>query len=337
MRIVQLVGLHRMGGEWVTVPPRRYGGIQWVVAHLVSGLAELSQRVFLLAPPGSEEFWRRMERVTVLPYTEYSQAAEWLRENAERYDVVHSHVSWDVHSPYWLLGGAGVWIHTWHVKDNIRRNGQNIPNVVCVSQSQAEATGFSSSPVVRLPVHMRWYPLKEDWDPEAAYLLYMGLLAEWKGIEDAVALARVAGKRLVVAGPKVDNRYDELLNGPYATYMGEVGGVERLELLQGALYTLCLYNNSGGWREPGATIVSESAACGTPVIGYANGCLPELLGDDKVGFIARDVPDAAAKMLTHHFRPAEVRWHALEKWDHMKIVKEYMHLYMDIMEGGGWQ
>ena len=342
MRIVQLVGVYPgWDGEPRTVPPRGYGGIEWVVATLTAGLAGLGHTVFLMAAPGSAQFWDRRYGglVTTIEYTEYREATSWLKRHSADYDIVHSHISWNIHSPWWQLRGAEragriKWVHTWHVKDNIHPiDTGNIPNVVCVSRSQRDSCGFHG-PVIPLPVNPDWYPLESK---KRDYLLYMGLVAEWKGIEEAIELARRARRRLIVAGPKVSDRFDDLLNRSYVEYRGVVGGEERLELLQRARFVLCLYNSRNKWREPGATVVSEANACGTPVIAFPNGCLPEIIEDGVNGVMASNVEEAWQKMNQFMVSPVAVRNYALRHWAHIDIAAHYVEVYNRLLAGETWQ
>jgi len=125
------------------------------------------------------------------------------------------------------------------------------------------------------------------------YLLFFGRIHHHKGVHEAIEVARRTGMRLVIAGIVQDETYfqekvEPHIDGSTVEYLGSVGPEKRQEVLGGALALLHLIN----FDEPFGLSVVESMACGTPVIAFGRGSMPELIRDGSTGFIVADVDDA---------------------------------------------
>src|SRR5262249_50826905 len=150
-----------------------------------------------------------------------------------------------------------------------------------------------SAPVIPLPVNPARCQFSAAKD---RYLLFLGRISAHKGVRQAARFAHAAGYRLKLAGPAWERDYFDALLADFPDtidYLGEVGGRKRTMLLARARALLALSQTYGGlfepWVEPGATVVSEAAASGTPVIASDNGCLPEI-----VPGIGEVLPESAA-------------------------------------------
>lgn len=316
---------------WITVPPQGYGGIQWACAHLVGGLLDLGHEVELVGAPGSP----RRERLTALDVTSAEDVSAWARTC--EVDVVHDHS--DALAVSSLVARRTGWISTHHLNGRPR----DPLNCVYLSDAQRRDAGADDGVVVPLPVTLSRYRFSPRKDP---FLLFLGRVSEHKGAYEAAAFAAAAGRRLVLAGPSWEPAYlDRILadHGSVVDVIGEVGGVQRLDLLSRATAVLVLSQAvpgpwGGTWVEPGATVVSEAAASGTPVIATPNGCLAELVpgvgvlvdpgteGDDAIARAAlAALPDAWT-----------VRAAAQRRWAHEVIVARYVDLYEHVRSGGHW-
>ncbi len=307
--------------RWITVPPQGYGGIQWVVAHLVAGLLELGHEVALLGAPGSPD---GHPNLSVIPVAEQSEMRSWLR--TAQVDVVHDHSDGKV-AP--LAGTAFVSTH--HL------TSRPVHQAGCVYLSRAHRThcgGGAAAPVIPIPVDPSRYAgpaAKED------FLLFLGRISPHKGALEAAAFARAAGLPLVLAGPSWEADYHDQIMDEYGDGVrlaGEVGGDERRRMLATARAILVLSQPTIGpwggiWCEPGATVVSEAAASGTPVIATANGCLPEIVPPvgALVGYGCDFEPADAKHCLNELPSPAEVRAEAVRRWNHVAIARRYVEIY----------
>ena len=317
---------------WITVPPQGYGGIQWMVATHIEGLLDLGHDVTLLGAPGSPRVPNQMRVISI---TDRDEVFAWLSSND--YDIVHDFSNGKIFSPEWLNGKP--WISTHHF------TGQpvNRENTVYVSDSQASLCGSEVRKRIRIPVNLNRYRLVERKDD---YLLYLGRVSAWKGVYESAEFASAIGMRLLVAGPVWEQEYSRKIIesfGDYVEFLGETGGEGRIRLIENASALMCLSQYVMGpwgdiWSEPGATVVSEAAASGTPVIGSENGCLPEIV--PPVGAVVPygvEITDEAAKTIFGSLPcPYEVRGYAETHWDHIKIAKEYEATYQSALSGSKW-
>jgi glycosyltransferase involved in cell wall biosynthesis len=152
--------------------------------------------------------------------------------------------------------------------------------------------------------------------------------------------------RLVVAGPAWEPEYVERIEADFRSVVervGEVGGAERSALISGARAVLVLSQSVPGpwghlWSEPGATVVSEAAISGTPVIATRNGCLPDLVPGvgALVGYGSSFTAREAEAALSRLPAPAEVREVAMGRWHYRGIAERYEELYRRVIAGGRW-
>jgi len=315
--------------EWITLPPQGYGGIQWFVTNLIDGLAGLRCTVSVLGAPGSRS---NHENVRFYNVVDREGVQEFLAGGV--WDIVHDHTNGAYFDATWTEGKKFVGTHHLTGPPVLR-------NCVFSSHAQARAAFQSDAPVVRIPVNLERYPLQCQ---KADYLLFLGRVSPWKGTREAAAFAKAAGRRLVVAGPTWETEYASAIKrdfGGTVDFVGTAGGEWRRRLIREATAILVLSQPVHGpwghvWCEPGATVVSEAAACGTPVISSKNGCLPEIV--PGVGVCLDDDFDisGASTVLNYLPAPRTVRSLAYERWNHGLIAKLYLDLYQMVEAGHGW-
>lgn len=318
--------------KWVTVPPQGYSGIHWVVTHLVDGLLHIGHTVFLLGAPGSEEHHPRLH---VISASEVDDIYAWLRTAAV--DMVHDHSCGGLNSR--LLPSSLPYLSTHHLTGR----PEHPANCVYLSRSQRTDASADGAPVVRIPVNSGRYSFRRDKDD---YLLFLGRVSAFKGTYEAAAFARAAGRPLVVAGPSWESDYRDRIARDFphtVEFVGEVGGGERLELLSGATALVATSQATMGpwgttWREPGATVVSEAAASGTPVVATPNGCLAEIV--PPVGVLVPEGDSFTAKVarsvLARLPPPETVRSEAEARWGHVRGARRYQYLYHAVLAGARW-
>jgi glycosyltransferase involved in cell wall biosynthesis len=166
------------------------------------------------------------------------------------------------------------------------------------------------------------------------YLLFIGLLYSHKGINYAMDVAEQTGKKLVIAGPiyKLDYYKEEieprLMNNPNFRYVGSVGGNIRQQLLK---YAECILFPTV-WEEPFGLVMIEAMACGTPVLAFGNGAVPEVLS----GFpdlICRDAEEMALKVLNPSYPDAAtLRKYVEEHFSSGKMTERYLQIYSDVIK-----
>ncbi|HEX4866482.1 MAG TPA: glycosyltransferase family 4 protein [Acidimicrobiales bacterium] len=165
------------------------------------------------------------------------------------------------------------------------------------------------------------------------HLLFFGRIHPDKGAAEAIEVARRAGRPLVMAGIIQDQEYFERAVAPYldgrqARYVGPVDASARNDVLGGAHALLHLID----FEEPFGFSVVEAMACGTPVVAYDRGSMPELIDDAVTGFVV-DGLDAAVAAVSRvdTLDRRRVRAVAVERFHHDRMVDEYVDVYRAVL------
>jgi glycosyltransferase involved in cell wall biosynthesis len=301
------------------------------VSTIIDGLLAAGHRVGLLGAPSSPP----RPGLTVVDAAEPSDIRRHLMTHA--YDVVHDHTNGAVFSRRWLSKTPSL--STYHLTGR----PADPCNAVYLSASQRELAHAPDAPVVRLPVNPGRVKFRVN---KSDHLLFLGRVSPWKGALEAAAFADAAGRKLWLAGPAWEEEYLGRITvefGESVELLGDVGGAERTELLASAAAILVLSQPvvgpwGGTWQEPGATVVAEAAASGTPVIGTENGCLPEIVPHVGTLIRPRHVPEPSEtrRILSHLPSAAAVRAAAIREWDVSHIVQQYIDLYCRVTGGDQW-
>ncbi|MGH9093318.1 MAG: glycosyltransferase, partial [Acidimicrobiales bacterium] len=178
--------------------------------------------------------------------------------------------------------------------------GTHVP-IVCISAAQHRAAPHI--PVARVIHHgvdADLFPVGDGaGDADGPYCLFLGRMAPDKGAHRAVAVARAAGMRLLMAAkmrePWEVRYFTEMVEpvlGPDAVYLGEVPHARKLELLGGAAALLFPIR----WNEPFGLVMLEAMACGTPVLAFPEGAAPEVVEHGRTGFLCGDEDEMAAAL-----------------------------------------
>ncbi len=165
------------------------------------------------------------------------------------------------------------------------------------------------------------------------YLLFFGRIHPDKGTHDAIRIAQKAGKKLIIAGIVQDNAYFEERVKPYiddesVVYVGSAGPEKRNKLLGNALVLLHpIY-----FDEPFGLSIAEAMACGTPVIAYNRGSMPELIKSGETGFIVSGLNEAvdvinSISSINRRF----CREHAIQNFSTERMVNDYYKVYQKIL------
>jgi glycosyltransferase involved in cell wall biosynthesis len=167
------------------------------------------------------------------------------------------------------------------------------------------------------------------------YLLFFGRIHPDKGPAQAIEVARRVGLPLVMAGIVQDQRYFEEevaphIDGHHVRYLGPVGPAERPELLGGAVALLHLIS----FDEPFGFSVVEAMACGTPVVAFQRGSMPELVDEGRTGFLVGDVDGAAeaVRLVTALDREA-IRRTAVDRFGRDRMIDDYLRAYDKVLAG----
>jgi glycosyltransferase involved in cell wall biosynthesis len=189
--------------------------------------------------------------------------------------------------------------------------------------------------VVYNGIPMDRYPLRQDKDD---YLLFLGRADEEKAPDLAIAAAREAGRRLVMCVTTKNERERaywaervEPLLGDDVEVRDEVSQQEKAELLAGAAALLFPIQ----WPEPFGLVMTEAMACGTPVIAWRNGSVPEVVADGQTGVVVSSVEEMAAAVdRVGGLDPRVMRQRVQERFSAEAMITGYERIYQRVLAGG---
>ena len=173
-------------------------------------------------------------------------------------------------------------------------------------------------------------PLRSTAGPE---LVAFGRIHPDKGTAQAIAIARAAGRRLIICGIVQDEAYfaeqvQPHLDGDQVRYLGSIGPEQRAQVLGGAAVLL----HPIGFDEPFGLSVVEAMACGTPVVAYRRGSMAEVVDEGVTGYLAHDVPSAvAAVTAATRLDRDRVGARARERFGVARMVQDYLRVYEQIL------
>jgi glycosyltransferase involved in cell wall biosynthesis len=170
---------------------------------------------------------------------------------------------------------------------------------------------------------------------EGQYLLFFGRIHPHKGVYEAIQVAKRTGIKLVIAGIIQDQDYfatrvEPHIDGTSVEYLGSVGPDRRAEVLGGAMALLHLIS----FDEPFGLSLVESMACGTPVIAFRRGSMPEIIRDGENGYIVDDIEGAmnALADITSINRSG-CRSDVEERFTNTRMARDYVRVYREILNG----
>jgi glycosyltransferase involved in cell wall biosynthesis len=331
---------------WIPVPAPAYGGVEEVVRLLCDGLIDRGHDVTLFAPPGSRS---SAAVVTVLDDAHpddmdsarfeadhVARAFALIDEAAERgepFDVVHDHV------PHTALAMgdrvSAPLVHTLHgpftdVECEFYAEHGRKASIVAISRAQLDSAPpeMGGGRVVYNPIDCSEWPFREEKDD---FLLWIGRMSPDKGAHRAIAAAREAGARLVLAGPVQPGQeeffaseVEPALDSDGIEYVGEADAERKRDLYQRARALLMPIR----WQEPFGLVMVEALACGTPVLAFPEGSAPEIVEDGRTGFVVED-EHAMARAVDRlaELDPADCRRSCQERFGVDAAVGGYEQVY----------
>jgi glycosyltransferase involved in cell wall biosynthesis len=302
MRIAQIAPLYE------SVPPKFYGGTERIVSYLTEELVRQKQEVTLFASGDSETKARLVpitERALRLdgtrvkdPLAHHVRLIERALREAGKFDILHFHLD-HLHFPLVRRTGS-VSLTTLHGR-------LDIPDLAPLFQEFSEMPVVSISDAQREPLAwLNWggtvyHGLPGDLydfvEKPNDYLAFIGRICPEKRLDWAIEIAEKTGRKLKIAAKvdPVDREYfskqiEPLLVRPFVEFVGEIGETEKGEFLGNAAVLLFPID----WPEPFGLVMIEALACGTPVIAFNRGSVPEIIENGKTGFVVRDVEEAAS-------------------------------------------
>jgi glycosyltransferase involved in cell wall biosynthesis len=338
MRIAQIAPLAE------SVPPKLYGGTERVVAWLVDELVDLGHKVTLFASGDSQT---KAELVPVCPRAlrlgkprpdpVAAQAAllEAVAQRADEFDVIHAHIDW-LHLP--ILHRTGVpFLTTSHGRLDLPGLSEMIrlfPRAPYVSISDNQRIPLAGAKWLGTVHHgMPKSLLKPSFRP-GQYLAFLGRLTHEKGAHVAIRIAQATGMPLRIAAkvPRDHRSYfkehlEPLIDGKNIELVGEVDDGRKQGFLDGAAALLFPIN----WPEPFGLVMIEAMACGTPVIAFRAGSVPEVIDDGVTGFIVDSEEEAVqAVRLVGKLSRRKIRQTFERRFTAGRMADDYVDIYCQL-------
>jgi len=324
---------------WRT-PPRKYGPWEQVSSNIAEGLAERGIDVTLFAS-GDSNTTGKLASVCERPYAEHPEidpkVAECLHishlmEQADQFDIIHNNFDFLPLSYSRLINTPMVTtIHGFSSPKIIpvykKYNGTSY--YVSISNSD-RSPELSYTATVYNGIDTREFSFNSE---SSETLLFFGRIHPEKGVSEAIEIAKKSNRKLIISGliqdqEYFDNKVNPYIDGQEVIYVGNSGPADRNRLLGEAFALL----HPIGFEEPFGLSVAEAMICGTPVIAFNRGSMPELIVNGKTGFLVNSVEEAVEAVDSVEFidRRDCMEW-ATSTFSSEKMVEGYLDVYQKIL------
>jgi glycosyltransferase involved in cell wall biosynthesis len=341
MRIAQIAPLHE------AVPPKLYGGTERVVSFLTEELVNLGHDVTLFASGDSvtsadlHASWPRALRLDPAirdPIAPHMLMMEHVARRMDDFDVLHFHMDY---WPFSFFSRQDVpFITTLHGRLDLPElqpvfNTFNKVPVVSISDSQRRP--LPQANFVRTVLHGLPENLLTPQPSKRDYLAFLGRICPEKGVDKAIRIARASGVKLKIAAKidKVDAEYFEQkirpMLGDGVELIGEINDDQKPEFLSGARGLLMPID----WPEPFGLVMIEAMACGTPVIAFNRGSVPEVIEDGLTGFIVEDETSAISAVgRLGELTTRGIRHRFETRFTARRMAEDYLSVYRQLAHVG---
>lgn len=297
--------------QFEAIPPVGYGGTELVVANIAKGLLASGHNVTVYASGDSktkakvkvvapEALWESRRAGT--PNLYQALELDMLRVDDGKYDIIHNHIDYNLFILTRFLKTPVV--TTFHGPVNrkeqiaLYRRFNKTNNFISISDDQQkDAKDLNWVGTVYNGIDMSLYSLAKK--PTRNYLIWLGRAADIKGPDIAIKVAKKFGMKLKLVtrvNPDEEEYFNKAvkpyIDGMNVEFVGEVSLAEKVKLYQNAYATLM----PNRWREPFGLVMTESMACGTPVVGTPLGSIPEIIKEGEVGFTGKNVSEMVKKL-----------------------------------------
>jgi glycosyltransferase involved in cell wall biosynthesis len=336
MKIAQIAPLME------SVPPRLYGGTERIVFYLTEELVRQGHDVTLFASGDSVTSANlvpcartalRLDPNVRDPVPYYLMMLDRVRERAAQFDILHFHIEY-FHLPLFrpLAGRTVTTLHGRQDLPDLRPLFVQFCDMPLVSISNAQRrpipnANFAATVLHGLPLDLH----KPVFEPSGGYVAFLGRISPEKRPDRAIEIARAVGVPLKIAAKvdKADCDYfreviEPLLDPPGIEFVGEINEAQKGEFLGQARALLFPID----WPEPFGLVMIEAMACGTPVLAFRQGSVPEIVEDRITGRVVDSVEEAVAALpevlaLDRH----AVRRRFEERFSAARMAKDYVAVY----------
>jgi glycosyltransferase involved in cell wall biosynthesis len=340
MRIAQVAPLYE------SIPPKYYGGTERVVSYLTEELVREGHSVTLFASGDSVTSARlvavsprslRLDKRCLDQLAHHVLLLENVFQCADEFDVIHFHLDY-LHFPVSRRHSIAH-VTTMHGRLDIPdlmplyEEFQDIP-IISISNAQREPlpwVNWQATVYHGLPKHLYHFRAQPG-----KYFAFLGRISPEKRVDRAIEIAKKTGIPLRIGAKidRVDQDYfatvvEPLLHDPLVECVGEIGEREKDEFL-GNAYALLFPID---WPEPFGLVMIEAMACGTPIIAYRQGAVPELMEEGRTGFIVSELEDAiAAVRRIPELSRKRCREVFEQRFTASRMAKDYVRIYRRLIE-----
>jgi glycosyltransferase involved in cell wall biosynthesis len=339
MRIAQVAPLTE------AIPPKLYGGTERVVHWLTEELVALGNDVTLFASGDShtaatlEAIWPRALRLDGSvrdPNALHMVMLERVFQLSHEFDLLHFHLDY---YPFSLFARQQTpFVTTLHGRLDLPEHQpvyRTFRTTPLISISNSQRRPVPQANWVQTIYHGVPEKLLSPRPVEPAYLGVLGRIAPEKSIDRAIRIAKRCGIPLKIAAKvdPVDHEYYEgvikpLLDSPFIEYIGEISDQEKSEFLSGAVALLVTID----WPEPFGLVMIEAMACGTPVVAFNRGSVPEIIEDDLTGLIVEDeISAVSAVERISELDRQKVRARFEQRFTARRMAMDYLAAYRNVM------
>jgi glycosyltransferase involved in cell wall biosynthesis len=335
MRIAQVAPLYE------SVPPKTYGGTERVVSWLTEELVRLGHEVTLFASGDSMTTARlvpcspeslRLSTDCIDQMAHHFVQLEKVLQEKDEFDLIHFHTDY-LHFP---ISSREEYVNVTTLHGRL-----DIPDLVPLYEIYSHMPVISISNAQRDPLpHLNWQGTAYHGFPPETYKLYskpgkylafLGRTSPEKGLDKAIDIAKKLGMPLKVAAKidKADQEYFDtcikpVLDSKDIEFLGEIGYPEKNEFLGEAaalLFPIC-------WPEPFGIVMIEAMACGTPVIAYPFGSVPEVMRDGVSGYVVSDLDGAVeAVRKVDQLDRKQIRKYFEQRFTAARMTQDYLRIY----------
>jgi len=333
------------------VPPKKYGGTELVVYNLTEELVRRGHEVVLFASGDSKTsarllpvFPKALRKTKIGSDLKTREAYKFLGISQilstllkERFDIIHNHIGWRL-LPFAQILQDKI-ITTLHGPLNIGyqkliyKKFHDLPYISISKNQRTPLSKLNFVANIYNGIDIERFPF--NYKPKD-YLAFLGRMSPEKGPVEAIKIAKKAKMKLIMAAKidLVDQEYfarevKPLIDDKQIKFIGEVNHQGKVKLLKNAKALITPIQ----WEEPFGLFFVEAMACGTPVIAFRMGSVPEVVKDGKTGFIVKNIKEAVEAVKNiDQIKREDCRIWVEKNFPIKKMVDDYEKIYYQIVK-----